>query len=1281
MSLWFALVAGNLLAGTWAVPGVVNGTDGGNHWATELRIQNRDSKPIAVNLEFMAQAGETNPGRHTVVLDPGQTLIRKNLLREEWQLEDRRGALLVETGGAATVSAFRFTDTRDAVLGQALVATPSDEWLSGTMIGDLIWLAQSPEYESGVWVALGTDDARAEVVFFDAANKELARTMVEGTGRSRWLALSQLGIEGQPIVRARIRFLAGSGVGSGEIAHLPTGDRMGAGAVAVDQLQNDLSAHPAMRAPGFRTAMRLYNPLKLALAAGVTWNGKFASFPLAAGQVLQIDDVAEALKLEGDQNGVIRITAPSRMVAVLRMVRVNDDGSMGPGELLAPRPTIEVGGAIDPWLMVGIPTQSDSLFLSLRRGSVVSESKMTIEDQNGDQAAPPSETLSLSGATAHKLYDLLQLANLPALPPGATVSVAGQTGLMAPAVLGVLRGSGDIAHANPSRVVAETWCVGPSIEYFGADRMTLDVAGPVAFSWRTGQANIVRLSLDGQAREASGSANLTLAASGTVTLTASNSCGDVTRRLIITVGLPTLNQAKALAQTESGAGSPGQLVRFTSGNLGEPERVASILFRTPGGQTAEAGIEGVDSAGRVYALVPYIWLTGASRYAKGSVTASLVWDDGRVFGALPFQILPLTPPADPTGMFRTMLDSLASMAATADAELRSRGLTSFADAQKAWAAASGADLRKLADDLAVRGSGTLFYSSTTSGDTAASTSVTNQDLADLMAYELNLRDAESRLMLTPAPESAGKAGTTRELGGSVEAGDALDASETRAAFGTCIRDKETWIPVCQGLKFREHLEAVVGARAHEFARQIMADLPPDLEQQGEKAARDWVTKKLAQTALYAMAKRLGSYANSINLYCLIRPIELDKFELITTPPGKQPSLLKEVLYQLHDETPTKIQVNAVLTPHYAANEVRDKLISKEAEYIAKQFTSNKIGKTLAAAAAKAFIQTAQGDPELYAIEAIAKAANFKREQKYQVGVCDLNEFHPALPKPPGTKSAVRVASAWTQGEDDFFYRGSKMNTTADMCIVPKVQNFILSERVEAASKTLAERLCGFRQTVSVVGRAFEPAARDTARGTFLLQDFMDDLNVGPSEGLLRVDASVTAAAFGGAHPSGWTPNYSSVTNKPWVRQQSSGPASARVAVTKVGKNKWSFDATSTGDSDSSTSYGSEVYLDAELTIPESRSGTSQLKMDVKVQTLSGLCTLAAGVANTVKGEGGNNFGNGVSESSPRILTYSLSAEDASRSASLTLQIFASGGIKPATSCRATGMIELTLPEE
>jgi len=206
-------------------------------------------------------------------------------------------------------------------------------------------------------------------------------------------------------------------------------------------------------------------------------------------------------------------------------------------------------------------------------------------------------------------------------------------------------------------------------------------------------------------------------------------------------------------------------------------------------------------------------------------------------------------------------------------------------------------------------------------------------------------------------------------------------------------------------------------------------------------------------------------------------------------------------------------------------------------------------------------------------------------------------------------------------------------------------------------------------------------------GVFLMPDFIDDLNVGPAEGKLGVDASVTAAAYGGAHPNSWRPTYTQVTDAPWVRQQSDGPSSARVVVKKVGKNKWSFEGTSTGDNVpngplSSIPYSAEVRLDAQLVIPETRAGTSQLKMDVTVQTLSGLCQLIARLGNDFKGAGGNNLvGGGVSESSPRLLTYSVSADDASRTAAFLFQIFASSGAQSASSCKATGTIELTVPEE
>lgn len=1266
--------AGNLHGATWAVPGVMNGTDNGNHWTTELRVQNRDSKPIGVSLVFWAQGADAASERSTVVLDPGQTLAYKNVLREVWQLEDQRGAVLVDTDGAATVTAFRYTDERDAVLGQALVAKPADEWLSGALLGDLIWLAQTADYDSGVWIVSGTDGARAEVVFFDAANTELARTTVEGPARSRWLALSDFGIQDQPVVRAQVRFLAGSGAATSEIAHLPTGDRMGADAVVVDQLQNDLSVHPAVRNAAFRTDLRLYNPLQRDVTVSVTWNGKFFNFPVAAGGVLQVDDVAQALKMEGDQQGILRITNSYKVVALARLVRLNEDGSAGPGEFLEPQLTTEVGGASSPWLLAGIPAQADALFLSLRRGAAGTETQVRIADQTGSEVAATVEPITFATIESQKLVDLLQLAALPALPPNAAISVIAQAGLVDPAILALLHGSGDIAHTTPLRTVAENACVGPVIQTFEADRKTLDEAGPVTLNWRTQQADSVTLSLDGEAREPSGSATVDLAETATVILTASNACGDVTRELLLAVGPPLLTQAQALAQTDAGSGSPGQLVRFTVGSIAEPERVASIHFQTSSGQSGEAEVEGVDSEGRLYAVVPYIWIDSAARYVQGDVTASVVWDDGRTFEGLPFRILPLTPPEDPLGMFRTMLDNLADMAATSDSQLRTEGVGSFADSQKTGTAATSAALRKLADDLGAKGSGRLFYSTDTTGSTAVSATITQQDLADLMAYELNVRDTEARLTLTLAPETVAKADGIREAGGARDA-------------GSCLWAKEPYIPICKALNFREMLEAGSSARAHEFAKQVFSDLPPSLEQQGEQAVRDWVFKKLAKLPLYALAKRIESYANYVNLYCLIRPIELKKFFLITQPPRKGTSKLKEVMYSRYDNQPTLVQVNALLTPHYTASNIRGKLIAKEAGYIAKQLSSNKFAQSLAKAGVQAFLEVAQGDLELNAIETAAKALNFKESQPYQIGKCDLYNFYPLHPR-NSTKAqpAVRVASGYVQGEDNFFYLGSKMKSSADMCIVPIPDHFIFADTVEQDSKARRQRECKYLSTVGISGRSVRRAAEDSTAGVFELPDFTDDVNVGPSEGVLRAGASTTAAAYSGAHPVGWNPTFTQVTDVPWVQQQSAGPASARVVVKKLGKNKWSFEGSSNGDNVptgpyTSVPYNGDALLDLDLTIPENRSATYTLKMEGKVQTLSGLCALSLNMANGSKGAGGNNYGNGIYEGSPRLLSYSFTAESESPSAFVTLAIYASSGAPTASSCKATGTIELTIPEE
>ncbi len=281
------------------------------------------------------------------------------------------------------------------------------------------------------------------------------------------------------------------------------------------------------------------------------------------------------------------------------------------------------------------------------------------------------------------------------------------------------------------------------------------------------------------------------------------------------------------------------------------------------------------------------------------------------------------------------------------------------------------------------------------------------------------------------------------------------------------------------------------------------------------------------------------------------------------------------------------------------------------------------------------------------------------------------------PGPGGAWTAVRVASGYVQGEDNFFYLGSKMKTAADMCIVPIPENFIFADIVQQDSKSKRQRECKYLSTVGVSGRSVGRAAEETA-SVFLLPDFKDDVNVGPGDGILRAGASTTAAQYGGAHPSGWGPNYTQVGDSPWVQQQSAGPASARVSVRKVGKNKWSFEGTSS----QADEYNADALLYMELTIPENRSATYTLKMDAKVQTLSGICGLNLYMANGNKGASGTNYANGIlTVSSPRLLSYSVTAENESPIADLNIAIYASSGTPTASSCTASGTIELTVPEE
>jgi hypothetical protein len=829
-----------------------------------------------------------------------------------------------------------------------------------------------------------------------------------------------------------------------------------------------------------------------------------------------------------------------------------------------------------------------------------------------------------------------------------------------------------VALVTPARVLGEAGCVAPSILSFSAATPALETPGEVRLSWRTSGAEGVRLSVDGEWREANGDATLSINESGTVSLTASNACGEERKTVRIAVGPPGISAVQVPGAAEPAQGRPGELAQFALENVSDPGRITAIVFTGPGGQTAEAEIERTDGEGRVYALVPYLWVDGAERYVQGGVTVAVERDDGRVGEPRPFRILPLQAAPNALADFRGMLNSLKEMSAAVDAELRKQGLARLAEAQRGGAAVAAAALEKLAADIGATGRGTLFYSTATTGDDAVSTTLTARDIEEFMAYEANVREANRQVRIgQPQASGAGKDGSR-------------SADSTRDA-GTCIAAKEPFIPFCKALDFRKQLEAAAADRAAEYVKQFADGIPPNLEQRGEKAVRDWVKTRLAKITIFGLTKRLQGYLTYLNLICLVRPIELDDFYLTTQMPRRSSSSsLKEVMYSHYDNQPTLIQVNALLVPHYDANRIRDELSKKEAKYVAKQLAKLKIPSQLTEWIMRSLQQLGQDDAELKAIEAAAKALNFKPNQPYQVGKCDLRSFFPSTGLKETRKSAVRIAPGFVQGEDNFYYLGRKINAKATMCIEPYEANFIFSDRVLARGTNATRSGCPFNDQVVTRG------TRAAGDATFPAPGFSDDVHVGPSEGLLRAGAWTGASNnFTSARPAGYNPTLTEVVeDAPWVREYRSGNAVARVSIRKVGRNKWEIEGSADGEFIMLTetdvlNYTANMALNTSLAIPETRSGSYTLKLESSAEAVSGVCGLSVGAYSAPKTEGGDNSINGfVSAASPRALKYSVEAKDQPGPAGINLNLFAyTSSESRKVACRGKGTIELILPEE
>ena len=1282
--LLLSLLSIEVYAGVQIVPGVSNITERSIHLATGLRLHNRDTTAAAVTLRFVPFDDSVAVDPYVLTVAAGQTASYLNVLRQLWNLEEQKGTLEIESDGALLVRAHKYTDTIDKVSGVVLPAVAQSALIQVGATGDVVWLEQSGDADTGarssVWIYLETKNAAGDLVLFDAAGLELARTTITGAPRSRQVFLADLVAAGVAPARAEWRVVKGRGLAYGEVSTGPQTDWMGLENLTLADQALDNTLLPMIRKSmpndaWLVTDLRLFNPWNKESSARFFFRGQFIEVLLKPREVKDFPDVLSTLLGVNDEasTSVRLVFVPRPLYAVMRTRHRAADGTALAQGLYTSGGTTELFGPDGAFAIAGMPSGPGELLLFARGGAQGARADAVFEDGAGARSTPPLPTLAL-GASESRADSLnTQLGVSP--PSGGVLSVLPTQGALDAGILSILQGSGDPAWHRSAVASAEA-CAAPVILSFVSSASTLAQPGPVRLNWTVVGADNVDLNPGGLTGLAGmGAAPVAIAEPSTYTLLASNACGAATATLQIAVGTPSLKTAVGGAASGSAAaGSPGQLMILTFDNLSEPQNIKTLIFRGSDGVEGIALPVGTDSNGRVLALVPFFPFPDVGRqYKMGEFQVSALTTEGKRSNAVPFRIDPLTPVADAVAGFRTLLDQTISEATASLRQVRTSETTALVDAQLKVIASTNADLRNLLAAIESKGSGEVIAAGQSRTDAnSIRVTVNRNDLEDLLAYNQNAITANIALYGAPASSVAAKAGAgllTRDAG--------TNPRDAR----TCLGDfnKAQLVPGCKAREVVKKYQAAFAANAAEFINQY-AEVPPE----AASTAREWVLKKLRSNPKYVSASKFNYILQIADIQCLIYPVELERFKVKTKKDTTDNPALTKIYtgntIERSKSVPTPAEVIAVLVPEYTAQDVTKKAIAKEAAQIAAGLGAKGVAAQITQAAVAAFIEQSQGDLELKAIESAAQFLKIDRVAEYQVGKCDLINVYP---KKNGSSnkaikdSVVSLAVTRAQGEDDYWFLGLKALQNDDLCIIPNWDHFIPSPRVRAGlgkdDKCQSEFKAGNVQVNS------RPPRTNAAAVDLPLVDtaaFSDEVAVGPGEDGVNVSLAWTGAGGIGeqiARPVNYpVVNIPVKDGVPFVQEKVGGLATSRVEVKKTGEKTWEITMLAVGELvpkpqfDDSGGFTAEAILDLRVHVTENREETQGIRMKANTSA-QGPCKMSISLQS----------GSKISQGEQSASLEEKGIVSLNSSIAFVVQMYAyTGGSPGTTTCKGTGTIEI-----
>jgi hypothetical protein len=423
---------------SWTIPGTVNIAGLNNtRFVSDLAVTNPGNVSTQVKISLIP-VNDTTPKQ--VTLNPGETVVYRNVLDGLWGAQGAAGATQVASDGPLLIRARTYNTAASGTYGVALPVFADERLLSLGDTADSLWVSQSADVASGY-------RTNVAVVFPDAGGGAATVTVYDGDGNelgSRDFSLDsagfqQFGVGGiagaVPVGRAQIRVTRGRAAGYSVVNDNVTGDSSLFTFEDLPEGYQDVLVNGVARANGkngtfFRTDGRFYNPATTDATVTVAFHANQDSNPspvtrdfiVPAGKIIDIVDVLDSFfALPAGSSGALRFSSGFPVAILCRTSNVDPSGAK-PGTFGAqqkPTPLLSFLMSADAGAVVTGIRQNASTDVGFRTnvgfaaGGDGASYALTLETAAGEAVATAAASLGPYGWTQPSVKILFPGTTIP----------------------------------------------------------------------------------------------------------------------------------------------------------------------------------------------------------------------------------------------------------------------------------------------------------------------------------------------------------------------------------------------------------------------------------------------------------------------------------------------------------------------------------------------------------------------------------------------------------------------------------------------------------------------------------------------------------------------------------------------------------------------------------------------------------------------------------------------------------------------------------------------------